>query len=112
MSQHAQGAERPHRFVGRLRIDFGKLGSKLVDERLLGIAGVQLRVLFPGLGLSRSDVLQAIVGVERQLAIALGRIAEPPALSDHLVDDVLLERGFFGVGVHFHISWYAFRSGR
>ena len=47
-------------------------------------------ILYASLGLSRFDVLQAIVRVESQFPIVLGGIAELPTAGDHLVDDVLL----------------------
>ena len=50
---------------------------------MLGVRWVELLVLFPGLGLSRFNVLQAIVGVESQFPVVFGRVAE---LSDQLKD--------------------------
>ena len=87
-------------FIVGLRVGFGQLRSEFVDECLLRVGWVKLLVLFPRLGLSRFDALQAIFGVKSRFAIALGRFAKLSTTRDHLVDDVLLKSSFFVVSVH------------
>lgn len=109
MAQHPEGAVRAQVFIARLRVCFGKLGSKLVDEGLLGIAGVKLLIFFSGLWLGCFDVCQAIFGVECQFPIVFGRIAKFPTASDHLGDDVRLKGRFLGVSVHLVANGLVFK---
>ena len=100
VAQHAQGAEGAQTLVRRVGVGLAQLGGELSDERLLRVAAVELLVLRPGLRLGRLDVGEAVRGVERPLSVVFGRVAELPAAPDHLVDDVLLEGGFFGFRAH------------
>ena len=82
VAQHAQGAEGAQALVGCLRVGLAELSGELVDERLLGVARVELLVLLPGLRLGRLDVVEAVRGVERQLAVVVAGSPsfQPPSI--------------------------------
>ena len=75
--------------------------AELIDKSPLGVGRIQLLVLFPSICLSRFNVLQSNPRHREPIFDRnLSRIAQLPTASDHLVDDVLLKSGFFGVSVH------------
>ena len=100
VAQHTERAERAQMLVGSLRISLIELPREQLDERALGIGGVELLVLLPSLWLSLLYEREAVFGVKRILPVILRGVPELPAASEHLVDDVGLKGGLFGIRSH------------
>ena len=72
VAQHAQSSEGAQALVRCVGIGLAELSGELVDERLLCVARVELLVLLPDLRLGRLYVVEAVRGVECQLAVVAG----------------------------------------
>ena len=91
VAQHPQGAEGAQLAIGGVGIGLLQLAGNPFKKMLFRVVRIKVAILLPLLVLRFLNKTEHVLFVERQFAVVSGRRAQPPAVGDHLIDDVVLE---------------------